>query len=128
MVSDAETHADDDRRQRELAGARNEAENAAYQAERQLKELADQVDDASKSEIEDAIKAVREVLESEDTQEIKSKTEALQTAFHKVSEAMYERAQQEQQAAGDDGAGPNGAAQDDAEEDVVDAEVVDEGK
>src|SRR5204862_5998705 len=63
MVSDAETHADDDRRQRELAEARNEAENAAYQAERQLKELGDQVDDASKSEIEDAIKAVREVLE-----------------------------------------------------------------
>jgi molecular chaperone DnaK len=130
MVSDAETHADDDRRQRELAEARNEAENAAYQAERQLKELDEQVDDASKSEIEDAIKAVREVLASEDAQEIKSKTEALQTAFHKVSEAMYQRAQQEQQeaAADGDGAGPNGAAEEGAEDDVVDAEVVDEGK
>jgi molecular chaperone DnaK len=130
MVSDAETHADDDRRQRELAEARNEAENAAYQAERQLKELGDQVDDASKSEIEDAIKAVREVLASEDAQEIKSKTEALQTAFHKVSEAMYQRAQQEQQEAAPDGAGagPNGAKHEGAEEDVVDAEVVDEGK
>jgi molecular chaperone DnaK len=132
MVTDAETHADEDRAQRELAEARNEAENAAYQAERQLKDLGDQVDEASKSEIEDAIKTVREVLTSDDTQEIKAKTEALQAAFHKVSEAMYERAQQEREAAGGDGAAPNGAAGAEegeaAEEDVVDAEVVDEGK
>ena len=61
MVSDAETHADEDRRQRELAEARNNGENAAYQAERQLKELGDTVDASSKEEIEAAIKAVREV-------------------------------------------------------------------
>ena len=66
MVSDAETHADEDRRQRELAEARNEGENAAYQAERQLTELGDSVDSASKDQIEAAIKEVREVLESED--------------------------------------------------------------
>src|SRR5947208_513784 len=50
MVADAETHADEDRRARELAEARNNAENAAYQAERQLKELGDQVDSSSKEE------------------------------------------------------------------------------
>ncbi len=127
MVSDAETHAEDDRRQRELAEARNNGENAAYQAERQLKDLGETVDEASKTEIEEAIKAVREVLTSEDADEIKARTDALQGAFHKVSEAMYQRAQDQATAgASTDGAGAgNGAS---ADEDVVDAEVVDEGK
>jgi molecular chaperone DnaK len=127
MVSDAESHAEEDRRQRELAEARNNGENAAYQAERQLKELGDVVDASSKSEIEDAIKAVRDVLTSEDAAEINAKTEALQESFHKVSEAMYQRAQEQAASASTDGAGAstNGAG---AAEDVVDAEVVDEGK
>ena len=132
MVQDAEAHADEDRRQRELAEARNEAENAAYQAERQLSELGDSIDADSKSRIEEAIKEAREALQSEDATEIRTKTETLQTAFHAVSQAMYEKAQQEQAATGaDDGAGPNGAgaeASEDEEEEVVDAEVVDEGK
>jgi molecular chaperone DnaK len=129
MVTDAESHAEEDRRQRELAEARNNAENAAYQAERQLKDLGDTVDSASKDQIEAAIKDVRESLTSDDANELNAKTEALQASFHKVSEAMYQRAQE--QAAGSgaatDGAGAtNGATAD--EEDVVDAEVVDEGK
>jgi molecular chaperone DnaK len=132
MVADAEAHADDDRRQRELAEARNEAENAAYQAERQLGELGDNIDADSKSRIEEAIKEAREALESEDAADIRAKTEALQTAFHAVSQAMYEKAQAEQAAAGGDGTGPNGAGAEDSseeeEEEVVDAEVVDEGK
>jgi molecular chaperone DnaK len=129
MVSDAETHADEDRRARELAEARNEAENAAYQAEKQLGELGDQVGESDKSEIQDAIKAVRDTLESEDAAEIRGRTEALQAAFHKVSEAMYQKAQQEQETAAADGS-PNGAgeASGEAEEEIVDAEVVDEGK
>ncbi|MDX6649577.1 MAG: molecular chaperone DnaK [Solirubrobacteraceae bacterium] len=127
MVSDAESHAEDDRRQRELAEARNEAENAAYQAERQLVELGDAVDSSSKEQIEAAIKEVREVLESEDAAEIKARTEALQTAFHAVSQAMYEKAQQEQAAAAPNGAGSDEAPSEE-EEEVVDAEVVDEGK
>ncbi|MGZ8585559.1 MAG: Hsp70 family protein, partial [Actinomycetota bacterium] len=126
MVSDAEDHAEEDRRLRELAEARNEAENAAYQAERQLTELGDKVDSASKDQIEAAVKDVRESLTSEDVAEIRSKTEALQTSFHRVSEQMYERAQAEQQAYGGNGSGADGAGA--SEEDVVDAEVVDEGK
>jgi molecular chaperone DnaK len=129
MVQDAESHAEEDRRLRELAEARNNGENAAYQAERQLKELGDAVDSSSKEEIEAAIKTVRESLTSEDAGEIRSKTEALQASFHKVSEAMYQRAQEQAAASGaaTDGTGgaTNGAR---AEEDVVDAEVVDEGK
>jgi molecular chaperone DnaK len=123
MIKDAETHADDDRRQRELAEARNVAENAAYQAERQLEELGDKVDASSKSEIEAAIKDVRDNLESEDAEQLKAKTDTLQAAFHKVSEQVYQSAQ-EQAAASGDGASDNGAGE--AEEEVVDAEVVDE--
>src|SRR5206468_1975309 len=113
-----------------LVETRNNAENAAYQAERQLGELGDQVDSSSKEEIESAIKAVRETLESEDVSEIKARTEALQEAFHKVSEQMYAAAAQAQQSDGaTNGAGTDGAAAtDSADDEVVDAEVVDEGK
>jgi molecular chaperone DnaK len=128
MVSDAESHAEDDRRQRELVEARNTAENAAYQAERQLKEMGDSVDSASREQIEAAIKDVRDTLESDNVAEITAKTNALQEAFHKVSEQMYASAAQAQQAdAGGNGA--DGAAASDSssqdEEEVVDAEVVD---
>ena len=125
MVSDAEAHADDDRRQRELAEARNVAENAAYQAEKQLADMGDQVDSAAKDEITKAIADVRESLTSENADEIKAKTDALQTAFHKVSEQIYQSAA-EQQAASDGAASNGGAAEGD--EEVVDAEVVDEDR
>jgi molecular chaperone DnaK len=128
MVKDAEAHAEDDRRQRELVEARNNGENAAYQAERQLNELGDQVDSSSKEEIESAIKAVRDTLESEDVAEIKAKTDALQEAFHKVSEAMYAAASQAQQSQATNGAGSDGGSADSGDEEVIDAEVVDEGK
>src|SRR6201990_794658 len=98
MVTDAESHADEDKRLRELAEARNNGESAAYNASKQLKDLADNIDDASKSEIEDAIKAVNEALKTDDAEDIRAKTERLHTAFHRVSEQMYERAQAAQQA------------------------------
>ena len=131
MVKDAEAHADEDRRERELVEARNSGEQAAYQSERQLTELGDSVDASSKEQIEAAIKDLRDTLESSDPDEIKAKTTALQEAFHKVSEQMYAAAAAQQQQAGADGgadgaaATGNGASADD-EEEVVDAEVVDE--
>ncbi len=128
MVKDAESHADEDRRARELAEARNNGENAAYQAEKQLGELGDAVDESSTSEIQDAIKAVREVLESEDTDEIRSKTDALQQAFHKVSEQMYAAAAQQQAETSANGAPEDGGGDDSGDEEVVDAEVVDGDK
>ncbi len=129
MVTDAESHAEDDRKARELAEARNNGENAAYQAERQLTDLGDQVDADSKGRIEEAIKEVRESLEAEDPAAINARTEALQTAFHAVSEAMYQKAQADAAASADGAPGGDGADNGaSAEEDVVDAEVVDEGK
>ena len=130
MVKDAEAHAEDDRRQREVVEARNEAENAAYQAERQVNEMGDSLDSSAKEEIEAAIKDVRDNLESDDVALLKSKTDALQAAFHKVSEQMYAAAQQ-QAAAGGNGASSDGQETDsaaDEEEEVVDAEVVDGGE
>jgi len=128
MVKDAESHADEDRRMRELVEARNNAENAAYQADKQVEDLGDSVDEASKDEIKARIKDVRGVLESEDVGEINAKTEALQTAFHKVSEQMYAQAAQAQSASDGaaNGAGDGAADADGSAEEVVDAEVVDD--
>ncbi len=128
MVTDAESHADDDRRQRALAEARNEAEHAAYQAERQLSELGETIDADSKAEIEAAVKVVRDSLTSEDPDEINAKKDALNAAFHKVSEAIYQRAQEAGAAGASADDSTNGASATSEEEDVVDAEVVDEGK
>jgi molecular chaperone DnaK len=128
MIKDAESHADEDRKQRELAEARNSAENAAYQAEKQLEEMGDKVEAAAKDEITKAIAEVREVLTSEDAEQIKSKTDALQAAFHKVSEQIYQAAAEQQgaaQAGAAGGASGNGGAGE-PDEEVVDAEVVDD--
>ena len=124
MVRDAEAHAEEDRRQRELVEARNAAENAAYQAERQVGEMGDSLDSSSKEQIESAIKDVRDSLGSDDRDEIQRKTQALNEAFHRVSEQMYAQAAQSQ-AGGDggNGQGRDGGSAD--EEEVVDAEVVD---
>ncbi|HET8863853.1 MAG TPA: molecular chaperone DnaK [Solirubrobacterales bacterium] len=124
MVSDAEAHAEEDKAQRELAEARNVAENLAYQSEKQVEELGDKIEAANKEEIEGALKGVREALESDSKEEIDSKTEALTAAMTKVSEQIYAAAQEQAQAASEDGA--SGDSSD--EEEVVDAEVVDEGE
>jgi molecular chaperone DnaK len=121
MVSDAESHAEEDRKQRELAEARNLAENAAYQAEKAIEEAGDKVDDASKEQVRTAVKDVRESLEGGSKEELDAKVEALNTAMTKASEQIYAAASAE--AASADGDSESGAA---AEEEVVDAEVVDE--
>jgi len=124
MVSDAEAHAEEDKKQRDLAEARNLAENAAYQSEKQLEELGDKVDSADKEEIEAAIKEVREVLDSGSVEELGAKTEALTAAFQKASAKIYEAAQAEAQQSADGASADGGSSE---EEEVVEAEVVDEG-
>ncbi|HEY8083704.1 MAG TPA: molecular chaperone DnaK [Solirubrobacterales bacterium] len=122
MVADAETHAEEDRKQRDLAEARNLAENAAYQAEKLLEEQGDKIDGSNKEEIEAAVKDVREVLDAGSLEEVNSKMEALTAAMQKVSEQIYAAAQEQ---ASSDGASAEASSED--EEEVVDAEVVDEG-
>ncbi len=123
MVSDAESHAEEDRKQRDLAEARNIAENAAYQAEKTVSDAGDKLDQGTKDQIDAAVKEVREVLDSGSLEEVKGKTEALTAVMTKASEALYAQAQSEAPA---DGSTENGATADD--EEVVDAEVVDEEK
>ena len=125
MIKDAESHADEDLKQRELAEARNVAENAAYMAEKQLTELGDQISDEERSTIESQITAIRESLDSGDAADLSAKTEALQTTFHGISERIYQSAAAESAQNGADGAAANGSEAE-AEEEVVDAEVVDE--
>ncbi len=126
MVQDAESHAEEDRAQRELAETRNLAEQSAYQAEKALEEAGDKVDSSDKEAVESAIKEVRESLDSGSKEELQSKTEALTAAMTKVSEQLYAAAQQEAAASGD-GASADGEASE-GEDEVVDAEVVDEGE
>jgi molecular chaperone DnaK len=124
MVSDAESHAEEDRKQRELAEARNIAENAAYQAEKTVSDAGDKLDQGTKDQIDAAVKDVRAVLESGSLEEVKGKTEALTAVMTKASEALYAQAQSESESA-PNGAG-DGAPADD--EEVVDAEVVDDSE
>jgi molecular chaperone DnaK len=117
MVKDAEAHAEEDSRKREEAEVRNNADNLVYSVERSRSEADGQVDVATKNEIDEALKEAKEALQGEDIGQIKEKHEALQTASHKLSEALYQNAQQEQQA----------SEGDESDEDFVeDAEVVDE--
>ncbi|HSK50118.1 MAG TPA: molecular chaperone DnaK [Solirubrobacterales bacterium] len=124
MVSDAEAHAEEDAKQRELAETRNLAENAAYQAEKAIEEAGDKVDQATKDEVSAAVKEVRESLDSGSVEEVKAKTEGLTAAMTKASEQIYAAAQAESASSADGGSGEGGDSSD--EEEVVDAEVVDE--
>ncbi|HEX9037011.1 MAG TPA: molecular chaperone DnaK [Ktedonobacterales bacterium] len=89
MVRDAETHAEEDRRRREEVEARNEADNAAYTAEKTLRDLGDKVPADLKSDVENRVSDVRAALATEDVERIKSSREALQQAMFKVSESIY---------------------------------------
>ncbi|MBA3865390.1 MAG: molecular chaperone DnaK [Solirubrobacterales bacterium] len=122
MVSDAESHAEEDARQRQLAEARNVAENATYQAEKAIADSDGKVDEATADEVAAAVKGVRDSLGAESVEEIDAKTEALNTVMTKASEQIYA-------AASEEGATADGSADSsDDEEEVIDAEVVDDGE
>jgi len=89
MQKEAEVHAEDDRKAKETIEIRNNADNLAYQCEKQLKELGDKVDGASKKNVEDAIEKVREVLKTGDSEAIKTAYENLQTQFQTIVTNLY---------------------------------------
>ncbi len=91
MVKDAELHAEDDRARRELVDTRNETDNAAYQAERLIKEHGDKLDDAEKSRIESAIESVRKVVTSDDLAAIKAAKDELMESQHAVAQKLYQQ-------------------------------------
>jgi len=106
MVKEAELHAEEDKKEREKAEVRNEADSMIYATEKNIKDLGDKVSAADKSKTEEAIADLRKALESGDIQSIKNKTEALKQASYKIAEEIYK-----QQAAsgqgGAQGAGPD---------------------
>src|SRR5438046_1730672 len=122
MIKDAEAHADEARRLRELADAKNQAESLAYATEKSLKDYGDKLDEAEASTIEGRVMELKQALEGDDLGEIKAKTEALQEASQKLAEAVYAQAAEAQQAS----AGGGNGAPDSDDEVIEDAEVVDE--
>jgi molecular chaperone DnaK len=123
MIKDAESHADEARRLRELADAKNQAESLAYATEKSLKDHRDKLDESEASTIEGRVMELKQALETDDLGEIRAKTEALQEASQKLAEAVYAQAAEAQQASATGGG--NGAPESD-DEVIEDAEVVDE--
>jgi len=124
LVKDAEMHADDDKKKRELVDARNSADALIYSTEKSLKEMGDKIDAETKGNIEAAIEPLKKAMEGEDTEEIKRLSEALTQASHKLAEAMYQQASQDQAPpeGGPAGGADGGAAAGEPEDDVVDAD------
>jgi molecular chaperone DnaK len=128
LVGEAESHADEARRLRELADARNQAESLVYSTEKSLNEHRDSLDEATVSEIESKLAEVRTALDGEDASAIRTKAEDLMQASHKLAEAVYQRVQADQHASassqtdGSDGAGES----DDEVVEEADYEVIDE--
>ena len=116
MVKDAELHASEDQQKRAMIEARNQADGLVYTTEKALKEHGDKVDEETKKGIETALEELKTAMEGEDSEAIKSKTEALATASQKLGEVMYKQAQSEAEA------GDAGAESDQQQDDVVDAE------
>jgi molecular chaperone DnaK len=121
MVREAEAHADEDRKRRDEAEARNQAENAIYQTEKTLKEHGEKLDASDRKMVEDALQEVREAMNGSDADRIRHTTEQLVTASQKFAEVLYQRSQTEASPSS-----PNGS--EGSNDDVVDAEVVDEGQ
>jgi molecular chaperone DnaK len=120
LVKDAELHAEEDKKKRELIDARNMADSMIYTTEKSVKEVGDKLDDATKSNIEQAIENLKKAMEGEDTEEIKRLTEELTQASHKLAETIYANANQEQ-AQGQPGP-ESDAADTPKDDDVVDAD------
>ena len=93
MVQEAETHAEDDKTRRESIEAKNNASALIHSTEKNLEEHGDKIPETDRTEIESAVQALKDVLESEDTDEIKSKSEALMQVAMKLGEAMYKDSQ-----------------------------------
>jgi molecular chaperone DnaK len=126
MVSEAEAHADEARRMRELAEAKNQAETLVYSTEKSLKEHRESLDAETLSEIESRIEALNGVLESEDVSAIRTKSEDLMQASHKLAQAVYEKVQAEQQATAGATAGDGASTSDEEVVEEADYEVIDE--
>jgi molecular chaperone DnaK len=125
MIKDAEAHADEAHKLRELAEARNQAETLVYSTEKSLAEHRDSLDEETVKTIEERVEALKAVADGDDTAQIRAKSEELMEAAHSLAQAVYEKVQAEQ-AAAQPSAGDGDAASDDEVVEEADYEVIDE--
>jgi len=133
MMREAESHAEEDRKRREEAEVRNNADTLVYQTEKLLKEQGEKATPEDRTAIEDALKSVKEAIAGTDVDAIKRAHESLISASQNFASRLYQQAAANAQQGGaggaggpgEGGAGPAGGA---AEDEVADAEIVDEGK
>jgi molecular chaperone DnaK len=119
MVREAESHASEDQKKRELIEAKNHADSMVYQTEKSLSEFGDKIDADEKKKIEDAVAALKKTMEGDDAEAIKKSNEELMQASHKLAEAVYAKAQPQ---GGETGEAPK---EEGKGEKVVDAEFED---
>jgi molecular chaperone DnaK len=123
MIRDAESHAEDDKRRREEAEVRNNADSLVYQTEKVLKEQGDKVTEEEKAAVEGPLGILKTAIAGNNVDDIKAATETLMGASQAFSQKLYETAARDSEAAGTSASGAQGASND---EDIVDAEIVDE--
>ncbi len=122
MVKDAEAHAEDDRRRKEEAEVRNNADTLVYQTEKLLKDQGEKFEGDEKEKVESALTALKEALAGTDVEGIKTATETLLTASQSFSQRLYEEASKAQSGGA---AGGGDGAEEASDDEVVDAEIVD---
>jgi len=131
-IKEAELHADEDKKKRNLVEAKNNADSLVYNTEKTLREMGDKVDAATKQSIEEHTQRLKTAMEGDDVEAIKRASEELMQASHKVAEAMYKQATQAGAATGEGHEQQAGTASGapGADEEVVEAEFeeVDEDK
>jgi molecular chaperone DnaK len=124
MVRDAEEYAEEDRRRREEAEVRNQADSLVYQTEKFLGENEDKVPDDIKAEVREALADVKKAQETNDTEQIKAATEKAAQVSQKMGTAIYQHTQAQQAS---EASGADGGAETPADDEVVEAEIVDDG-
>ncbi len=120
IIKEAELHAEEDRKKKELAETRNAADSLIYSVEKSLKEVGDKIDEATRSEINRAIEELRKAMAGNDIDEIKRKMDALTQVSHRIAEMMYARATQQQAGSSSSSSSSSGGGK--GGDDVVDAD------
>jgi len=128
MIREAEAHAEDDRKRREEAEARNSAEQLVYSTEKFVADNSDKLPEDGKAKVTEAVADLKKALEGTDVDEVKAKHEALAKASQELGSALYAQQSAGAGAAGGPGAGAGEGTGGAADDDVVDAEIVDEDK
>ena len=122
-VKDAEMHADDDRKRKDVVEARNHADSLIYSTEKSIKDLGDKIDSETKNKVENAIEPLKKAIQGDDIDEIKRLSEELTQASHKLAEAMYQQASTSDSKGQANTTGTNaGQGASESDDDVVDAD------